>query len=209
MGEELGTRGAEILGFLARRSMRGEGSPSQREVASAMGFKSSRSAHVHLTKLEEAGYVERVSGRARGTRLTHRGWGAALSGTPLLGRIAAGRGLEAVSIGDDAYSLVAELLISSSGRERYLLRVVGQSMVDAGIEEGDLLVVEENESPPSGTVAIVLLDGGEEVTVKRLFRENGLIRLQAENPGYDDIVVPADKVLVQGRVVYVIHPPRT
>lgn len=208
MGEELGTRGVEILGFLARRSMRGAGSPSQREVASGVGFRSSRSAHVHLSKLEEGGYVERETGQARGIKLTRRGWGIALSETPLLGRIAAGRGLEAVSVGDDAYSLVAELLISRSGRERYLLRVVGQSMVDAGIEEGDLLVAEENESPPEGTVAIALLEEGEEVTVKRLYRENGYIRLRAENPGYDDILVPAEKVLIQGEVIYVIHPPR-
>ena len=208
MGEGLGPRGVEILGFLVRRSMRGEGPPSQREVAFAAGFKSSRSAHVHLTKLEEGGYVERVSGQARGVKLTQRGWSAALAETPLLGRIAAGHGLEAVSVGDEAYSLVAELLISRSGKERYLLRVVGQSMVEAGIEEGDLLVVEENESPPEGAVSVALLNGGEEVTVKRLYRENGLIRLRAQNPAYDDIVVPAEKVLVQGQVVYVIHEPR-
>lgn len=208
MGEELGPRGIKILGFLVRRSMRGEGAPSQREVASAVGFKSSRSAHVHLAKLEEGGYVERVSGQARGVKLTQRGWSAALAETPLLGRIAAGRGLEAVSVGDEAYSLVAELLISRSGRERYLLRVVGQSMLEAGIEEGDLLVVEENESPPEGAVSVALLNGGEEVTVKRLYRENGLIRLRAQNPVYDDIVVSAEKVLIQGQVVYVIHAPR-
>lgn len=208
MGEELGPRGTKILGFLVRRGMRGEGAPSQREVASAVGFKSSRSAHVHLAKLEEGGYVERVSGQARGVKLTQRGWSAALAETPLLGRIAAGRGLEAVSVGDEAYSLVAELLISRSGRERYLLRVVGQSMLEAGIEEGDLLVVEENESPPEGAVSVALLNGGEEVTVKRLYRENGLIRLRAQNPVYDDIVVSAEKVLIQGQVVYVIHAPR-
>lgn len=208
MGEELGPRGTKILGFLVRRGMRGEGAPSQREVASAVGFKSSRSAYVHLAKLEEGGYVERVSGQARGVKLTQRGWSAALAETPLLGRIAAGRGLEAVSVGDEAYSLVAELLISRSGRERYLLRVVGQSMLEAGIEEGDLLVVEENESPPEGAVSVALLNGGEEVTVKRLYRENGLIRLRAQNPVYDDIVVSAEKVLIQGQVVYVIHAPR-
>lgn len=209
MVDDLESRGAEILGFLARRSMRGEGSPSQREVAAAVGFKSSRSAHVHLMKLEEAGYVEREPGQARGARLTKRGWSAALAGTPLLGRIAAGRGLEAVSVGDEAYSLVAELLISRTGRERYLLRVVGQSMQEAGIEGDDLLVIEENESPPEGTVAVALLNGGEEVTVKRLYRENGLIRLQAENPDHEDVIVSAEEVLIQGQVIYVIHPPRT
>lgn len=206
--EGLDARGVEILGFLARRSMGGEGSPSLREVSAAAGFRSSRSAHVHLRRLEEGGYVERDAGRARGVKLTRRGWSAALSGTPLLGRIAAGRGLEAVAVGDEAYSLVAELLISRSGNARYLLRVVGQSMRDAGIQDGDLLVVEENESPPEGSVVVALLGEGEEATVKRLYRENGQVRLRPENRDHEDIVVPADRVRVQGRVVYVIHPPR-
>ncbi len=208
VAEGLDVKGMEILGFLACRSTRGEGPPSLREVSAAAGFRSSRSAHVHLRKLEEGGYVEREPGRARSIKLTRRGWSAALSETPLLGRIAAGRGLEAVAVGDEAYSLVAELLISRSGNARYLLRVVGQSMLDAGIHEGDLLVVEEHESPPEGTVVVALLGEGEEATVKRLYREDGQIRLRPENREHEDIVVPADKVRVQGRVAYVIHPPR-
>ena len=89
-----------------------------------------------------------------------------------MGRIAAGRGLEAVAM-DEAYSLAAELLAARSGRRRYLLRVVGQSMVGARIEDGDLLVVEEDEAPLDGAVIVALLGNGEEVTVKRLYREEG------------------------------------
>jgi repressor LexA len=121
-------------------------------------------------------------------------------------RIAAGRGLEAVAVGDEAYSLAAELLLPSSGKQRYLLRVVGQSMVEARIEEGDLLVVEEDEDPPDGTVVVALLKG-EEATVKRLLREGEKVRLRAQNGGHEDIVIPAEDVKVQGRVVYVLHPP--
>src|SRR5215217_294165 len=126
--------------------------------------------------------------------------------TPLLGRIAAGRGLEAVAVGDEAYSLAAELLLPGSGRHRYLLRVVGQSMTEARIEDGDLLVVEEDEDPPDGAVVVALLKG-EEATVKRLRREGETVRLRSQNGGYEDIVVPAEDVKVQGRVVYVVHPP--
>lgn len=208
MAEGAERRGMEILRFLARRDSWGEGSPSLREVSSAVGFKSSRSAYVHLQRLEEAGYVEREGGRARGIRLTSRGWEAAMAeDVRLLGRIAAGRGLEAVVDGE-AYSLAMELFGSRSGKGRYLLRVVGQSMVRAGIEEEDLLVVEEDDSPPDGTIVVALVEGGEEVMVKRLYREGELVRLKSENEGYEDITLPPEAVLVQGRVVYVIHSPR-
>src|SRR5918993_828791 len=131
--------------------------------------------------------------------------GEAAGEMPLLGRIAAGRGLEAVTVGDEAYSLAAELVGSRLGRRRYLLRVVGQSMIGAHIADGDLLVVEEDEDPPDGAVVAALIGGGEEVTVKRLYREGDLLRLRPEN---EDLVVPAEDVSIQGRVVYVVHPPR-
>jgi repressor LexA len=199
----------EMLRHLASVSARGEGLPSVREVGEAVGLRSSQTAYKHLKKLEEAGYVEREGGsrRARGIRLTEKGW-EAVGEMPLLGRIAAGRGLEAVSVGDDAYSLAAELVGSRSGRRRYLLRVVGQSMIGAHIADGDLLVVEEDEDPPDGTVVAALIGGGEEVTVKRLYREGDLLRLKPENGDHEDLVVSADNVTIQGRVVYVVHPPR-
>jgi repressor LexA len=199
----------EILRHLARVSARGEGLPSVREVGEAVGLRSSQTAYKHLKKLEEAGYVEREGGnrRARGIRLTEKGWEAA-GEMPLLGRIAAGRGLEAVSVGEEAYSLAAELVGSRSGRRRYLLRVVGQSMIGAHIADGDLLVVEEDEAPPDGTVVAALIGGGDEVTVKRLYREGDLLRLKPENGDHEDLIIAADDVTIQGRVVYVVHPPR-
>jgi repressor LexA len=203
----------EMLRHLARVSARGDGLPSVREVGEAVGLRSSQTAYKHLKKLEESGYVEREGGsrRARGIRLTEKGWEAA-GEMPLLGRIAAGRGLEAVSVGEEAYSLAAELVGSRSGRRRYLLRVVGQSMIGAHIADGDLLVVEEDEDPPDGTVVAALIGGGEEVTVKRLYRERGeagdLLRLKPENGDHEDLIVAADDVTIQGRVVYVVHPPR-
>ncbi len=201
----------EMLRRLARAGARGEGPPSVREVGEAVGLRSSQTAYKHLKKLEEAGYIEREGGRARGIRLTEKGWEAA-GEMPLMGRIAAGRGLEAVTVGDEAYSLAAELVGSRLGRRRYLLRVVGQSMIGAHIADGDLLVVEEDEDPPEGAVVAALIGDGEEVTVKRLYRERGeagdLLRLRPENGDHEDLVVPAEDVTIQGRVVYVVHPPR-
>jgi len=207
MGEALHPRRVEVLRYLARQAGVEGPPPSVREIGAAVGLSSSQSVHHHLGRLEEEGYVTRVGRRARMIGLTEKGWEAA-GHTAVLGRIAAGRGLEAVAT-DEAYSLAAELLSARSGRRRYLLRVVGQSMVEARIEDGDLLVVEEDESPPDGSIVVVLLREGEEVTVKRFYREGEMLRLRPEAPSgeYEEMVVPAEEARVQGRVVYVLHPP--
>ena len=208
MVEQLSPRRLEIFQLLARREGTVGRTPSIREIAEAVGLRSPQTVYHHLNRLEGSGHLERLDDRPRTPRLTGKGWGAVLDGgTPLLGRIAAGRGLEAVVTGDEAYSLAAELLLPSSGRRRYLLRVVGQSMVGARIEDGDLLVVEEDEGPPDGTVVVALLNGGEEVTVKKLYQEGEMVRLKPQNGEHKDLVVPAREVRIQGRVAYVIHPP--
>jgi repressor LexA len=84
---------------------------------------------------------------------------------------------------------------------------VGQSMIGARIEDGDLLVVEEDESPPDGEIVVALLNGGDEVTVKRFYRDGMMVRLKPRNGDHEDIVVPADEVRIQGRATHVIHPP--
>src|SRR5215204_5475156 len=108
----------DVLGFLARRS--GETPPSIREIARGVGLKSSQTVYHHLRQLEDEGYVERLQDRLRTPRLTEKGW-ETVGEIPVLGRVAAGRGLEAVAVGGEAYSLVADLLTSRSGRGRYVL----------------------------------------------------------------------------------------
>src|SRR4051795_6042123 len=208
MAEQLHPKRLEILKFLARREGMAGRAPSIREIAQGVGLRSSQTVHHHLNRLDGSGYLERLNDRPRTPKLTEKGWGAVLDGdTPLLGRIAAGRGLEAVVTGDEAYSLASELLLPGSGRRRYLLRVVGQSMIGARIEDGDLLVVEEDEDPPDGMVVVALLNRGEEVTVKKLYREGEMVRLKPQNGEHEDVVVPAREVRIQGQVVHVIHPP--
>lgn len=205
MAEHMFEKRLEILKHLARRSERAGAPPSIREIGRAVGLKSAQTVHHHLGRLEADGYVERLSDRTRTPVLTEKGWGA-VGDAPLLGRIAAGRGLEAIAMGDEAFSLTSDLLFSASGRRRYTLRVEGNSMTGARIEEGDLLIVEEDESPPDGAVVVALL-GGEQVTVKKLYREGETVRLVPQNGEHEDIVVPADRVRIQGRVTHVVHPP--
>lgn len=209
MTENLHPRRVRILEVLARTAHSGEEVPTEREIGLAVGLKSSQTVHHHLQILEEEGYIERgkaPSRKRRLVRLTHKGWDT-VGTVPMLGRIAAGRGLEAVAVDDETYSLPVHLH-SRSGRRRYTLRVVGQSMSGAGIEDGDVLVVEENEEPPDGTVVVALLYGGEEVTVKRLYREGEQVRLVPENGEHEEIIVHVEEVRIQGEVVYVLHPPR-
>jgi repressor LexA len=207
--EDLHPSRLRILEFLARRDPT-EGPPAVREVAEAVGLRSTQTVHHHLLKLEEDGYIDRgsIPGRKRRPlRLTDKGWDA-VSTRPLLGRIAAGRGLEALA-NEEPYSLAAELLAARPGSRRFLLEARGDSMTGAGIEEGDTLVVEENPSPPDGSVVAALILGREEeATVKVLRRQGRSIRLEARNGAHEDIVVPADRVVVQGTVEWVIRRVR-
>ena len=209
MTEGLHPRRAQILEVLARAVQGGQEVPTEREIGLAVGLKSSQTVHHHLQVLEADGYIEREeapSRKRRPVRLTQKGW-EAVGSMPMLGRIAAGRGLEAVAVEGETYSLPLQLF-AHTGKRRYTLRVVGQSMSGAGIEDGDLLMVEENEDPPDGTVVVALLGDGEEATVKRLYREGEMVRLVPQNGEHEEIVVTAEEVRIQGEVVYVLHPPR-
>jgi repressor LexA len=206
--EELQPSRLRILEFLARWNPT-LGPPTVREIGEAIGLSSPQTTHHHLQKLEGEGYIERDSApsrKRRPLRLTEKGW-QAVSTRPLLGRIAAGRGLEAVA-NEEPYSLVGELLSPRSGRRRFLLEAKGDSMTGAGIEEGDLLVVEENPAPPNGSVVAALLLDKEEATVKVLRREGDTVKLKPRNGDHEDIVVPADKVAVQGTVEWVVRRVR-
>lgn len=210
MTEGLHPRRARILGALARAVRRGGEVPTEREIGRSVGLRSSQTVHHHLVALEEEGYIERgdaPSRKRRPLRLTERGW-EAVGKTPLLGRVAAGRGLEAVVVGDEGYSFAAELFGDRSGRGRFLLEARGDSMTGARIQEGDYLVVEEDEDPPEGAVVVALLNGGEEVTVKRLYRDGEHVRLRPQSDGeHEEILLFPGEVKVQGRVVWVFHPP--
>ncbi len=209
MTEDLHPSRLRILEFLARWNQT-LGPPTVREIGEAVGLSSSQTVHHHLRKLEADGYVERGTAsnhKQRPLRLTQRGW-QAVSTRPLLGQIAAGRGLEAIA-NEEPYSLAGELLSPRSGRRRFLLEAKGSSMTGAGIEEGDLLVVEENPSPPNGSVVAALILDKEEATVKVLRREGEKVRLKPRNGAHEDIVVPAERVAVHGTVEWVIRRVRS
>ena len=211
VAEDLFPRRLEILKYLASRDS-GE-PPSVAEVARAVKLKSTQTVHHHLLKLEEDGHIERLLApsskpdrKRRPIKLTEKGWQAVGSATPALGRAAAGPGIEAISEGIGTSNLATDLLVSQKDRRRYTVTAHGDSMTGARIEDGDTLLIEENEDPPDGTVVLALLHG-EEVTIKRLYRDGENIRLRYQNGEPRELILPAEDVQIQGEIIRVIHAP--
>ena len=180
--EKLTPRQREILDFI-RNSLEVLGAPPTRaEIASAFGFASPNAAEDHLKALAKKGAINLEPGSARGIRLVEQ------LGLPLIGSVAAGSPILAVENVQGRYAFDAGMF---SPRADFLLKVRGLSMIDAGIFDGDLLAVHKTNQARDGQIVVARLD--EEVTVKRLERLNGLVKLVAENPDYDPIIVnPAE-----------------
>ena len=162
--------------------------PTRAEIAAGLGFSTASSAEDHLQALAKKGALELVPGASRGMRLTDVP-GVPVQGTlPLVGRVAAGQPVLAAENVEARYRVDAGLF---SPRADYLLRVRGMSMKDAGILDGDLLVVHRTSDARSGQIVVARLSGaaGDEVTVKRLKRRGREIVLQPENSEFEPIVV--------------------
>lgn len=175
---KLTPRQQEILDFI-RNSLEVLGAPPTRaEIATAFGFASPNAAEDHLKALAKKGAINLEPGSARGIRLVEQ------LGLPLIGSVAAGSPILAVENVQGRYALDASLF---NPRADFLLKVRGLSMIDAGIFDGDLIAVHKTTQARDGQIVVARLD--EEVTVKRLQRMNGLIKLIAENPDYEPIIV--------------------
>lgn len=175
---------AAVLAFLRERIAAGA-SPSLAEIAEAFGFASRNAAHKHVQALVGAGLVELKAGRKRGLRLP--GQGERMAALPVLGRVAAG-----VPIGPDTGSERTLWLDRGlfSLRPDYLLRVEGDSMIDDGILDGDLVGVHRARDARNGQTVVARLDDA--ITIKRLEHRDGGIRLLPRNPAHAPIVIADD-----------------
>ena len=190
----------KILQFLQQRAQEGL-PPTVREICAAASIKSTSTVHNHLKKLEDEGYIERQSGLNRAIRVRGTA-GGDLSRmprkVPLIGRVTAGLPILAVENIED--------YVPYSGhhdtKNLFALRVQGTSMMNAGIMDGDVVVVLRTSSAENGDIIVALLE--DEATVKRFFREgDGRFRLQPENDAFEPIIT--DKLSVLGRVVSLIR----
>jgi repressor LexA len=156
--------------------------------------------HKHLTNLQEKGFIKRAWNRSRSVEVIPTRSGGRAVELPLLGYVAAGLPIEAIATAETL--AVPEDLVSR--RETYVLRVRGDSMIDEQIRDGDYVIVEDRKTATDGEMVIALV-GGSDVTLKKLYRDNGRVRLQPANPTMQPILLDPDHVQVQGVVVGVMR----
>jgi repressor LexA len=192
-------RQKEILEFIQEyRKNRGI-APTHREICEKFGFSSYGTAYKHLKLLQQKGFLRRDWNQKRGIELIRAIPGAETSerDLPFFGQIAAGRPIEAVS-GTDRVMVPGHLL-STRGGDHYVLRVVGESMIEEGIHDGDYVIVLRRDVAEPGEMVVALVN--DEATLKRFYPEGPIVRLQPANPTMQPIRVPAKDVRVQGVVV--------
>jgi repressor LexA len=200
-------RQKEVLNFLVNFENKNGYSPSFEEIAKGMRLSSLATVHKHLSTLEKKGFIRRGYNQSRSVEVLQLPQPVRkdildrhVVELPLAGRIAAGRPLEAVE--DREMISLADF---ARGQNTFVLQVTGESMRDDHILDGDYIVVEQTQVANSGEIVVALV-GEDEATVKRLYRESGgRIRLQPANEKMAPIIVPANDVRIQGRVVGVLR----
>lgn len=177
----------EIYDFIKRQVHDKGYPPSVREICVAVGLSSTSTVHGHLSRLEKKGFIKRDPTKPRTIEII----GDAMSkkemvNIPIIGKVTAGLPILAVENIEDTFPLPLEYIHSTN--ELFMLRVSGESMIDAGIMDGDLAIIEQASTASNGEIVVALI--GEEATIKRFFKEKGYYRLQPENKTMEPIIVP-------------------
>ena len=183
-----------IYDFLKDRSQYGI-PPSVREICAATGLKSTSTVHAHLKALENLGYISRDAGL---NRAIHIEGCEQTAQVPILGKVTAGLPILAV---EEIQGYLPITASQQRGRELFALTVQGESMKNAGILDGDYVVVERTPTARDGDIVVALIE--DEATVKRLYRETDCVRLQPENDAFEPIY--AKEVIILGKVISVVR----
>ena len=203
---DLTKRQQEIFDFIKRYSAKHGYPPTVRDIGKAVGLASSSTVHAHLANLEKLGLLRRDPSKPRALELLDKASSAVgdavdnvrslvrPTGLPLVGSVAAGQPILAE---ENIEEYVEVPPVAGGDKGEYVLRIRGESMKDAGILEGDYVVVHRQENAADGDIVVALV--GEEATVKRFFRESDHIRLQPENTSMEPI--RSKDVRIMGRVV--------
>jgi repressor LexA len=187
-----------VVDVFAAASRAGLPPPTVREICARLGFRSTGTGRDHLAALVRRGVLQQNPGKSRSYRLAGR-FSIDAAQLPLLGRVPAGYPVDAVEISGDTFALPASWL--DPGR-CFAVRVYGDSMVDAGILDGDVAVVRFQATAPVGTIVVARVDG--EVTLKRLARRGGRLHLASENPSFAPILAD-ERTEIVGVVVGVVR----
>ena len=197
MSNPRGDSQARILEYIERTTRQKGYPPSVREICDATGLKSTSTVHGHLIRLEKKGLIARDSMKPRAISISMDRDTIERSGMvslPILGRVTAGVPILATENIEEYVSLPQAMVGEG---EHYVLGVRGESMIDAGIMDGDYVVVHRQPHAYNGDIVVAMIE--DEATIKRYYRENGVFRLQPENPTMKPIIVP--EVTILGKVV--------
>jgi repressor LexA len=192
-------RQKQLLDFIRSHIKRRGYAPTLAEMARHLGLGSVATVHKHLCQLEGKGLIRRLPNRSRALELVDSAAPAGLTSVPLLGRVAAGTPIEAVEV-DEAIVIPDDML---GAGETYALRVQGNSMIDDGIHDGDVVVVERRADAEDGATVVAVVDGA--ATIKRLRRARGRVHLLPANPAVAPIVAHPDDVEIRGVVVALLR----
>ncbi|MBS1815904.1 MAG: transcriptional repressor LexA [Acidobacteria bacterium] len=188
-------RQKDVLDFLNGFTQKNGYSPSYEEIAQGLGLNSLATVHKHITNLQNKGLLQRAHNRSRSIDVLSPRLPRRADRLPLLGRIAAGKPVEAV---ENAESISLSEIIGN--REVFALEVRGDSMRDEHIVNGDFVLVERTNTAREGEIIVALVDGAD-ATLKRFYREGAQIRLQPSNAEMAPIYAPAERVQIQGKVL--------
>ena len=169
--------------------------PSVREICAALGFKSTSSAHQYIWRLAEKGYIDKGDLKTRAIKVV--GTESTIS-VPIVGKVAAGEPILATENIED-YMTIGESFFSKDAlhNDNFILKVQGESMIEAGINNGDYIIVSKQSTARNGEIVVAMIEG--EATVKTFYKEKDHIRLQPENSTMDPIIVRDCQIL--GKVV--------
>lgn len=201
MPGKISTKQREILEYIKAQILERGFPPAVRDICEAVNLKSTSSVHSHLETLEKNGYIRRDPTKPRAIEILDESFNFTrreMVNVPLVGRVAAGEPLLAEQNVENYFPIPMEFMPNA---QTFMLTVRGESMVNVGIFDGDMVLVEQRNYARDGEMIVALVDDG--ATVKTFYKEEGVIRLQPENDFMDPIIVPDCQIL--GKVIGVFR----
>ena len=193
--EKLTDRQKDILDVIKQAIAKNGYPPTVREIGAKIGLSSSATTQFHIKKLEEKGYIKKNATKNRTIELLvpneYIENDEKIVSVPLLGKVTAGNPIEAIEMPDEFFSIPVSLIPSK--KEVFTLKVSGESMINVGIYDGDIIIVQRQNTANNGEIVVALIE--DEATVKTFYKEKDHIRLQPENSTMDPIIVPNCEIL--------------
>lgn len=196
--EKLTSKQNQVLDYIKQSIAKNGFPPTVREIGSALGLKSPATTHAHINTLESKGYIKKVGAKNRAIELLVKNEYEKedIVDVPLLGKVTAGSPIEAIEMPDEFFTLPTYLIPAK--KEVFTLRVSGESMINAGIHDGDIIIVQRQQTANNGEMVVAMTEDNE-VTLKTFYKENGYFRLQPENDTMNPIIL--DKVSIIGKAI--------